>query len=342
MVERISVHVALMVVVLLSACSSHVALQQGIPQPARLSPLFSSRSSFQKSSPRCEPPQAAVESLMLSKNHVALKLFHRQDLGTSTLPSSVQGPRMEAGTVLTKSRQTSKDQSTHPSSPVTKSPSRALLVNIGFLFAWNSGFLNGLGLSGVLGKAAAVSSVTGTYTNAAVAFTNGGSMAMLTILATPFLYMVGSFVNGLCNPEGTLQTLNKISLVQSAPLLLAGIMVLVTSSLSSIFTKLACLTLAMGLQNSWTSTIMPGNMLRTTHFSGLTSDFGTILGQTLRGNYANTYKLFIFAKLATGFWLGGMMSVVGLRSVAWMSPSNCLRLSAFLYFSVWSAVTAPF
>jgi len=287
------------------------------------------------------PQQAALESLMPSTNHLALKRDHRQDLGTSTAPLSVQVPRL---TVLTKGRQTFQHQNTPSSPPVTKPhSSRTLLVNIGFVFALNSGFLNGLGLSGVLGKAAAVSSVTGTYTNAAVAFTNdGGSLAMLKILATPFFYMLGSFVNGLCNPEGTLQTLNKISLVQSAPLLLAGIMVLVTSSLSSIFGKLACLTLAMGLQNSWTSTIMPGNMLRTTHFSGLTSDFGTIVGQTVRGNYANTHKLVILAKLATGFWLGGMMSVVGLRSVSWMSPTHCLQLSALLYFTVWSAVTAPF
>ena len=349
MVERISLNIPLMVVVFLSSFSSNVALQQGAQKPARLSPLFSSRS-FVKPLPRWETPKKAVESVMLSNDHNSLKLVQRQDLGTYTVPPSVEGPRRnneqhrDTMKFPTKSHPTSKDLGTLPSSdssPITIPTPRTVLVNIGVLFALNSGFLNGLALSGVLGRTASVSSVTGTYTNSAVAFANGGSSAMLTVLATPFFYMLGSFVNGLCNPGGNVQSLDKIGLVQSAPLLLSGIMVLIASLVSSIFGKLVCLTLAMGLQNSWTSIIMTGNLLRTAHFSGLTSDFGTILGQTLRGNYANAYKLSVFAKLATSFWLGGMMSVVGVRSVAYMSPTNCLRFSSLLYFIAWSAVTAP-
>ena len=216
------------------------------------------------------------------------------------------------------------------------------LVNLGCAFSLNSGFLNGLCLSGVLGRAMPVAAVTGTYTNAAVASfarhqKQHGIGALVTILATPACFMLGSLVNGLCNPEGTTMGMEPLSMIQTLPLLLAGAMILFAKYAMNHDVLLACLytTFAMGLQNSWTSTLLPGNLLRTTHFSGITSDFGTILGQTIRGNRANAYKLSTFASLTASFWLGGMLSQVVAGSVG-LAPSLCYTMSAFFYFGVWA------
>lgn len=323
---------------------------QGAPKRPRWFPLFSSSV---KPFPRFQTslPKDYLKLSSLDQNF--LRLVEQQDLGRFTLTPSVQAPpSKDQHMVPLMDQQQTKWQSTVIQKPqilkdlaattsfLPKPHSRTVLVSLGCLFALNSGFLNGLGLSGAFGKAASVSAVTGTYTNAAVAFTNDGGPALLTVLATPLFYLLGSIVNGLCNPEGTVQSWERMSQMQSAPLLLAGTLVLVASSLSNIFGRLSCLTFAMGLQNSWTSSIMPGNLLRTAHFSGMTSDFGTILGQTLRGNYANTYKLSIFAKLALSFWVGGMLSVVGVPMLD-LAPSKCLRISALWYFGAWSAMTFP-
>jgi uncharacterized membrane protein YoaK (UPF0700 family) len=288
--------------------------------------------------------------LGLQQDHPTPNVIEGQELEKFTIAQTLQGPHLNQqqslAVDLLQNEQSrgihfrSHDALAALSSSITKQPSRAFLVNIGCLFSLNSGFLNGLGLSGALGQYASVSAVTGTYTNAAVAFANGDSHAMLTVLATPLFYVLGSFFNGLCNPEGSLQSWDKICVVQSAPLFLAGTLVLVASWTPCLFVRLACLTVAMGLQNSWTSTMMPGNLLRTAHFSGLTSDIGTVLGQTLRGNHANTYKLSIFAKLVACFWLGGVISVVGIPMLG-VAPSTCFQLSALWYFAVWSAVTNP-
>ena len=53
---------------------------------------------------------------------------------------------------------------------------------------------------------------------------------------------------------------------------------------------------------------MTTNLCRTSHFTGISSDMGTFLGQILRGNMANLFKLKVFAGLATSFWLGGYLS----------------------------------
>lgn len=211
------------------------------------------------------------------------------------------------------------------------------LDNLGCAFSLNSGFLNGLCLSGVIGRAMPVAAVTGTYTKAAVAYLGRQQLgALAAILASPLCYMLGSMVNGLCNPEGTMR-MDHLSILQSLPLLVAGAMILLANLVMKhhVFVTCLCITFALGLQNSWTSTILPGNLLRTTHFSGITSDFGTILGQTLRGNHANAYKLTTFAHLTMSFWLGGIVSQLAVRTLG-LAPSLCYTMSALFYFGVWA------
>ena len=83
---------------------------------------------------------------------------------------------------------------------------------------------------------------------------------------------------------------------------------------------------ANGIQNSLTST-HTGNLCRTTHYTGMSSDMGTFLGQCLRGNTANLFRLQVFGALALSFWTGGFTSFFVTRRYA----SASLQFSAVLY-----------
>ena len=72
---------------------------------------------------------------------------------------------------------------------------------------------------------------------------------------------------------------------------------------------------------------MSSNLCRTSHVTGISSDMGTFMGQILRGNKANVYKLKVFAGLATSFWLGGYLSYALSRA----HGSSTLYLSAAVY-----------
>jgi uncharacterized membrane protein YoaK (UPF0700 family) len=83
---------------------------------------------------------------------------------------------------------------------------------------------------------------------------------------------------------------------------------------------------ANGMQNSITS-MHTGNLVRSAHYSGMTSDMGTFLGQILGGNKTNLFRLKVCASLAAAFWLGGYLSFFVTRQYAGTS----LMFSAMLY-----------
>jgi uncharacterized membrane protein YoaK (UPF0700 family) len=216
------------------------------------------------------------------------------------------------------------------------------LVTVGCVLAANAGFMNGVGLSGIVGKAQGISAVTGAFTTAGIATSRAGLTAMATVLLTPFSYMLGSFTNGLWNPNGVVavdddkRNNDESSSLRTGPLLLSATMLMLGNGFLYVhpLAVLTCWTFAMGLQNSWTSALLKGNVLRSTHFSGITSDIGTILGQTLRGNQESTWKLPIFAKLTASFWAGGIVSAfLGLR--LGVSASTCAWMSTYLYLGMW-------
>ena len=64
---------------------------------------------------------------------------------------------------------------------------------------------------------------------------------------------------------------------------------------------------ANGIQNG-ISSMYSANLIRTTHLTGASTDIGLFIGQALRGNTKNTWKLKILLCLAFSFWTGGLLS----------------------------------
>lgn len=211
-------------------------------------------------------------------------------------------------------------------------PSQSTLITVGCLLAANSGFLNGLALSGLLaGKQQGVAAVTGAYTTAALAAATGHGPFVFKQFYIIAAYFVGSFLNGLMNPSGIDWSKKPTSLLVAALLVFVGALDYVATQ--RFFVLMA---MAIGLQNSWTSMFIQGNVIRTGHFSGMTSDMGTILGQTLRGNTENSWKFSILAKLATSFFTGGILSALAAKK--WTEFS--FLGSVGLYLGLWTMMAA--
>lgn len=167
--------------------------------------------------------------------------------------------------------------------------------------------------------------MTGAWTNSALgaaAKTGQFGFNLRCILS----YFSGSLIAGLVNPNPTPFEIS-VSTVQilfgiGSVLLFASYSVAEKGGVEFIFLA----AVAMGLQNSLTSTTT-ANLVRSAHFSGITSDIGTFLGQVVRGNKQNLIKLKVFFSLALSFWTGGYISYSLTRKFG----TQILLFSSILY-----------
>lgn len=199
-------------------------------------------------------------------------------------------------------------EKTSPSKMLSLSTKAA--VGISMVLAFNSGIVNGACLSGLLsdGTKQATAAVTGAWTNSALGFAKGNSAQFLLNAKCILSYMGGSLISGLLVPNPTTFMLD-ISKSLPGFAIAAGLLATASGLADAKDTNylfLCCI--ANGIQNSLTSTLT-GNLCRTAHYSGITSDIGTFLGQVIGGNKANLLKLKTFALLAASFWAGGFFSL---------------------------------
>jgi uncharacterized membrane protein YoaK (UPF0700 family) len=183
--------------------------------------------------------------------------------------------------------------------------SEKLAVTAGMILAFNSGFSNGCCLaSGIAANKNAVAAVTGAWTTSAYGLVSGNKNLFATQLKGILSYMGGSAIAGslIPNPKPFVVAENTgVAFLVGSALWLAA-----SQTAKSSPTAMTCFFLALmanGLQNS-VSSVHTGNLCRTAHFSGITSDIGTFAGQCLMGNKANLFKLKSFLLLGISFYLG--------------------------------------
>mmetsp|Transcript_4420 Transcript_4420/g.12257 ORF Transcript_4420/g.12257 Transcript_4420/m.12257 type:complete len:505 (-) Transcript_4420:157-1671(-) len=176
-----------------------------------------------------------------------------------------------------------------------------------------SGYCNGVFMSGFLQllPKQGVAAVTGAWTQSAMGAASNQVKLFVGQSAVIVSFMLGSLLYGLINPSPKQLELERrptstaLGLVGACLVGALYILDHATSKDRAAAFEVCCLVaVASGLQNSLTSSLT-GNLCRTTHYTGISSDMGTFLGQVLRGNTANVFKLQTFAKLAACFWLGG-------------------------------------
>lgn len=209
-------------------------------------------------------------------------------------------------------------------------------VVTGLILALNSGFINGCTLSGLLGDKQATAAVTGGWTNAALGAA-AGTDAFKTQMKYILSFLGGSTIASLINPNPVLFDFSPSSF-QPQLLVAAGLLAAASKMAqdgNKMYLFLCCI--ANGIQNSVTST-STGNLCRTSHYTGISSDMGTFLGQVLRGNKTNLFKLKVFAGLAACFWTGGYISY----SVAKDNGAQALMLPAVLYVIMGSGLVQKY
>lgn len=186
-------------------------------------------------------------------------------------------------------------------------------VGMGMLLAFNAGAVNAASLSGLLaeGTKMGTAAVTGAWTNSAI----GAASAVQGASASAFLfntkcilsYISGAVISGAFIPE---PKAFEVDVKKTIPLFGVASALLVTSGF---FAKASNVKyfyfalLANGLQNSFTSTLT-ANLCRTSHFTGISSDMGTFIGQILRGNKTNQTRLRNIFLIGLSFWTGGFLS----------------------------------
>jgi hypothetical protein len=203
-------------------------------------------------------------------------------------------------------------------------------VLFGMLLASISGFVNGACLSGFWSNSQATAAVTGSWTNSALSL--AGEKTGLFLLHSKYIlsFIGGSTLGGLFVPRPVPFEINNPKGVAfgfgfSSVFLFAAALLGNTSRI--VGANFLCLCLAAnGIQNSLTSSLT-SNLCRTTHFSGISSDIGTFLGQCLRGNRENSQKLKVFPLLGLSFWTGGFASYPLTKSFA----SRSLLVASIVY-----------
>lgn len=235
-------------------------------------------------------------------------------------------------------------------SSTTTLTSKAASILLGIIMAFNSGFINGCCLSGFMTtdgaaqQSQAVAAVTASWTNSATGIA-GGNMGKFYFLGSIILsFMTGSAIAGFLNskprsgPFSIGHMSDSTSAFMVAAILLIGAVQMFQMENDEIFSSFSAArigfmltAMANGVQNSITSTLT-ANLCRSSHYTGITSDMGTFLGQILAGNTANLFKLQVFAGLSLSFWMGGFLSLTPAKTYGPL----CLYGSSALYVIIGS------
>lgn len=86
------------------------------------------------------------------------------------------------------------------------------------------------------------------------------------------------------------------------------------------------------------SSMYTANLIRTTHLTGTTTDIGLFIGQFLRGNRSNLWKLYILAGLATSFWTGSLTGYEASK----FKGSHALIMNAAFFFAMGCSIIIYF
>lgn len=170
-----------------------------------------------------------------------------------------------------------------------------------FVLALVAGSVNAVGLLGFQHQA--VSHVSGTATLLATQWADA-PFAALHLAGVLISFMLGAALSGLLLQGNSLKLGRHYDslLLLEALLLLGALYALNQGALYGHYLASA----ACGLQNALVTTYS-GAVIRTTHLTGIVTDLGLMLGQSLKGRGLDRRKALLFVLLITGFLIGSML-----------------------------------
>lgn len=171
-----------------------------------------------------------------------------------------------------------------------------------FVLALVAGLVNAIGLLGF--KHQAISHLSGTATQLGTGIVNASFIDALHLSLIILSFIVGAAVSGYFIRSGSLKLSHNYSglLILEALLLVSAVYFLSKDSLSGHYLASG----ACGLQNALATTFS-GAVIRTTHVTGIFTDFGIMLGAKLRGEVFDRRKALLFLLIIAGFISGGTL-----------------------------------
>ncbi|HFQ5291653.1 TPA: YoaK family protein [Vibrio vulnificus] len=168
-----------------------------------------------------------------------------------------------------------------------------------FLLALLAGCVNAIGLMGFQHQA--ISHLSGTVTLLGSSFLNGSSSTIhLMLIVASFL--IGSAFSGFFIESTALKLGRRygVALCIEGFLLLMSLSFLINGNIYGQYLASA----ACGLQNAMITTFS-GAVIRTTHMTGIITDLGIMIGESLRGQKFDKRKAKLFIFIFLGFLFGG-------------------------------------
>ena len=169
-----------------------------------------------------------------------------------------------------------------------------------FVLAMVAGLVNSIGLLGF--KHQSISHLSGTATLLGTGIVNSTLIDVFHLVFILFSFLVGAAISGYFLRSGALKLSHNYSGLLSLEALLLFISIYFLSKDSLIGHYLA--SSACGLQNALATTFS-GAVIRTTHVTGIFTDFGIMLGAKLRGEEFDKRKALLFLLIIFGFISGG-------------------------------------
>ena len=177
----------------------------------------------------------------------------------------------------------------------------------------------------------AATHMTGIFTHLSMNIARGNSGGTAISFCTLFFFFCGSVLSGLIIMDAQLKMGRRygVALILECLLLLLSTYAFNQNSIWGEY--LACM--AAGLQNAMVSTYS-GTIVRTTHMTGVLTDFGALIGQRMRGVPVQGLKFKILLGILLAFFWGGYIGVLLYSKIgyyAMLAPAAITGLSALFY-----------
>ena len=155
-------------------------------------------------------------------------------------------------------------------------------------------------------------------------------------VGTFFSVMVGACISSIMNPRPVAFELSP----RYGPTFLIGSLFSTMGAIAALHNSVRefyFTAIGNGIMNG-ISSMYTANLIRTTHLTGTTTDIGLFIGQFLRGNRSNLWKLYILAGLATSFWIGSLTGYEASK----FKGSHALIMNAAFFFAMGCSIIIYF
>jgi uncharacterized membrane protein YoaK (UPF0700 family) len=173
----------------------------------------------------------------------------------------------------------------------------------GVVLAFIAGMINAAGYLGF--RHQAITHMTGTTSLLGIAVADGDAGNLLHFGMVLLAFLAGCALSGFIIGDSALRLGRRygVALATEAALLFIAVPLLHRQVDAGLWLAAA----ASGLQNAMAGTFS-GAVVRTSHVSGIVTDLGTFLGQSLRGVAVDLRKVKLYGALFVGFLCGGIAS----------------------------------